>query len=134
MGQIGTALALREVIGKAAKTGIVAGAIRGSNHCGTMVYFARMALPHDTIGIATTNALPTMAPWGGAERILGINPIAMSVPAGKMDPIVYAAAFSGSSLSFFLSGAPTKSPDDTVIPKNRERTPFGVIRNIDQNR
>ena len=56
MGQIGTALAMREVIGKAAKTGIVAGAIRGSNHCGTMVYFARMALPHDTIGIATTNA------------------------------------------------------------------------------
>ena len=74
MGQIGTALAMREVIGKAAKTGIVAGAIRGSNHCGTVVYFARMALPHDTIGIATTNALPTMAPWGGAERILGINP------------------------------------------------------------
>ena len=57
MGQIGTALAMREVIGKAAKTGIAAGAIRGSNHCGTMAYFARMALPHDMIGIATTNAL-----------------------------------------------------------------------------
>ena len=62
-----------------------------------MAYFARMALPHDMIGIATTNALPTMAPWGGAERILGINPIAFSVPAGKMAPIVYDAAFSGSS-------------------------------------
>lgn len=97
MGQIGAALAMREVIGKAAQTGIAAGAIRGSNHCGAMAYFARMALPHDMIGIATTNALPTMAPWGGAERILGINPIAISVPAGKMIPIVYDAAFSGSS-------------------------------------
>ena len=97
MGQIGTALAMREVIGKAAKTGIAAGAIRGSNHCGAMAYFARMALPHDAIGIATTNALPTMASWGGAERILGINPLAFSVPAGKMAPIVYDAAFSGSS-------------------------------------
>ena len=97
MGQIGTALAMREVIGKAAKTGSAAGAIRGSNHCGAMAYFARMALPHDMIGIATTNALPTMAPWGGAERILGINPIAFSVLAGKMTPIVYDAAFSGSS-------------------------------------
>ena len=97
MGQIGAALAMQKVIGKAAQTGIAAGAIRGSNHCGAMAYFARMALPHDMIGIATTNALPTMAPWGGAERLLGINPIAISVPAGKMTPIVYDAAFSGSS-------------------------------------
>ena len=97
MGQIGAALAMREVIDKAAKTGIAAGAIRGSNHCGAMAYFARMALPHDMIGIATTNAIPTMAPWGGAERLLGINPIAISIPAGEMSPIVYDAAFSGSS-------------------------------------
>lgn len=97
MGQIGTALAMRQVIGKAAQTGIAAGAIRGSNHCGAMAYFTRMALPHDMIGIATTNAIPTMAPWGGAERILGINPLAISVPAGEMSPIVYDAAFSGSS-------------------------------------
>ncbi len=97
MGQLGAALAMRKVIDKAAKTGIAAGAIRGSNHCGAMAYFARMALPHDMLGIATTNALPTMAPWGGAERLLGINPIAISVPAGEMSPIVYDAAFSGSS-------------------------------------
>ena len=97
MGQIGTALAMRKVIGKAAQTGIAAGAIRGSNHCGAMAYFTRMALPHDMIGIATTNAIPTMAPWGGTERILGINPLAISVPAGEMSPIAYDAAFSGSS-------------------------------------
>ena len=97
MGQIGTALAMRKVIGKASQTGIAAGAIRGSNHCGAMAYFTRMALPHDMIGIATTNAIPTMAPWGGTERILGINPLAISVPAGEMSPIAYDAAFSGSS-------------------------------------
>ena len=97
MGQIGTALAMQKVIGKASQTGIAAGAIRGSNHCGAMAYFTRMALPHDMIGIATTNAIPTMAPWGGAERLLGINPLAISIPAGQMTPIAYDAAFSGSS-------------------------------------
>ena len=97
MGQIGTALAMQKVINKASQTGIAAGAIRGSNHCGAMAYFTRMVLPHDMIGIATTNAIPMMAPWGGAERILGINPLAISVPAGEMSPIVYDAAFSGSS-------------------------------------
>ena len=55
--------------------------VRGSNHCGAMAYHAIQALEHDMIGIATTNALPTMAPWGGAERILGINPLAVAIPA-----------------------------------------------------
>lgn len=97
MGQIGTTVAMRAVIRKASASGIAAGAIRGSNHCGALAYFARMALPHGMIGIVTTNALPTMAPQGGAERILGINPVAFSIPAGEMPPIVYDAAFSGSS-------------------------------------
>jgi ureidoglycolate dehydrogenase (NAD+) len=49
------------------------------------------------IGIVTTNALPTMAPWGGAERLLGINPLGIGIPAGEEWPIVYDAAFSASA-------------------------------------
>ena len=49
------------------------------------------------IGLATTNALPTMAPWGGAERSSGINPLGVAIPAGEERPIVYDAAFSGSA-------------------------------------
>jgi LDH2 family malate/lactate/ureidoglycolate dehydrogenase len=49
------------------------------------------------IGLATTNALPTMAPWGGAERLLGINPLAVAVPAAAERPIVYDAAFSATA-------------------------------------
>ena len=97
MGQIGTRFAMQKVIERATTTGIAAAAIRGSNHCGALAYFAVQALKNDMIGIATTNALPTMAPWGGAERILGINPIAIAIPAGDEFPIVYDAAFSGSS-------------------------------------
>lgn len=97
MGQIGATFAMREVIGRAQTFGLAAAGIRGSNHCGAMAYFARMALEHDMIGIATTNALPTMAPWGGAERILGINPLAVAIPTAKATPIVYDAAFSGSA-------------------------------------
>ncbi len=97
MGQIGAHFAMQKVIERAATTGIAAAAIRGSNHCGALAYFARMALDQDMIGMATTNALPTMAPWGGAERILGINPVAFAIPAGAELPIVYDAAFSGSA-------------------------------------
>jgi LDH2 family malate/lactate/ureidoglycolate dehydrogenase len=97
MGQIGATFAMREVLQRAYTFGLAAAGIRGSNHCGAMAYFARMALAHDMIGIATTNALPTMAPWGGAERILGINPLAVAIPTAQEPPIVYDAAFSGSS-------------------------------------
>ena len=96
-GQIGAHFAMEKVIERAATTGIAAAAIRGSNHCGALAYFAVQALKHDMIGLATTNALPTMAPWGGTERILGINPLAVAIPVGDKFPIVYDAAFSGSS-------------------------------------
>jgi len=97
MGQIGMHFAMERAIERAETTGVAASAVRGSNHCGAMAYFAARALDYDMIGIATTNALPTMAPWGGAERILGINPIAFAVPAGEEFPIVYDASFAGSS-------------------------------------
>lgn len=97
MGQIGAHFAMGRVIERAKTHGIAAAGIRGSNHCGAMAYFAAQALEHDMIGVATTNALPTMAPWGGAERILGINPLSVAIPAENEEPILYDAAFSGSS-------------------------------------
>ena len=97
MGQIGAAFAMGLAIARARETGIAAVAVRGSNHCGAMAYYAMQALPADMIGLATTNALPTMAPWGGAERLLGINPLAVAVPAAAERPIVYDAAFSATA-------------------------------------
>jgi len=97
MGQIGYHFAMQQAIEKAREHGMGAVAVRGSNHCGAMAYFAMQALKEDMIGWATTNALPTMAPWGGTERIVGINPLGVAIPAGKQFPIVFDAAFSGSS-------------------------------------
>ena len=97
MGQVGAHFAMQCAIDRASSTGIAAVAVGGSNHCGALAYFTLRAVPHDMIGIATTNALPTMAPWGGAERVLGINPLSVAIPAGEEHPIVYDAAFSASA-------------------------------------
>ncbi len=97
MGQIGTTFAMDRAIERAATTGIAAVAVRGSNHCGALAPYALQATRRDMIGWATTNALPTMAPWGGADRLLGINPLGVGIPAGEELPIVYDAAFSGSA-------------------------------------
>ncbi|HEX5415020.1 MAG TPA: Ldh family oxidoreductase, partial [Chloroflexota bacterium] len=97
MGQIGAAFAMQTAIARANITSVAAVALRGSNHCGALAYYARQALPAELIGLATTNALPTMAPWGGTDRILGINPLAVAIPAGQEIPPVIDFAFSHSA-------------------------------------
>ena len=83
MGQVGATFAMQRAIEAARATGVAAAALRGSNHCGAMDRYARMALDHDMIGVAMTNALPTMAPWGGRDKIVGINPLSIAIPAGQ---------------------------------------------------
>jgi len=97
MGQIGMRFAMARAIERTATTGVAAVAVRGSNHCGALAPYVLQAVAADTIGVVTTNALPTMAPWGGAERLLGINPLGVGIPAGVELPIVYDAAFSASA-------------------------------------
>ncbi len=93
MGQIVADFAMRAAIRRSARCGIALAAARNSNHCGAMDRWARLALEHDMIGIAATNALPTMAPWGGSDKIVGINPLAVAFPAGEEEPIVLDLAF-----------------------------------------
>ncbi|MFB1004669.1 MAG: Ldh family oxidoreductase, partial [Bacteroidia bacterium] len=47
-----------------------------------------MALPHDMIGMAMTNATPFIPPTHSKEAMLGTNPIAYAFPAGVENPLV----------------------------------------------
>ena len=58
-------------------------AVRNSNHFGIAAQHAMMALDHDMIGMAMTNASPLVAPTFSVERLLGTNPICVAIPAGK---------------------------------------------------
>jgi LDH2 family malate/lactate/ureidoglycolate dehydrogenase len=93
MGQIGMAFAMEQAIARAGETRMAVAAVRGSNHCGALDFFAMLALQHDMIGLCTTNALPTMAPWGGREKIVGINPLGIAIPGGEEGPFVLDFAF-----------------------------------------
>jgi LDH2 family malate/lactate/ureidoglycolate dehydrogenase len=97
MGQVAATFAMGQAIERARRANVAVAAVRGSNHCGALGYYAALALPEEMIGLATTNALPTMAPWRGKDKIVGINPLAVAIPAAAEPPIVLDCAFSHSS-------------------------------------
>ncbi|MHB8908899.1 MAG: Ldh family oxidoreductase [Syntrophales bacterium] len=88
IGQVVSYRAMEIAIRKAGEAGVSYVAVRRSNHFGTAAYYAMMALKHDMIGLAFTNASPRLAPTGGVEKLLGNNPWCVAVPAGKRPPVV----------------------------------------------
>ena len=62
--------------------------VQNSNHFGIAAHHAMMALEHDMIGIAMTNASPLVAPTFSIDRMLGTNPICVVAPAGNEPPFV----------------------------------------------
>ncbi|MFN5921428.1 MAG: Ldh family oxidoreductase [Bacteroidota bacterium] len=88
LGLVSAPHAMHIAIQKAKQVGTGWVAIRNSNHFGIAAYHAMMALPHDMIGIALTNASPLVAPTHSKQRMLGTNPICYAIPAGKHNPVV----------------------------------------------
>ena len=110
MGQVAVTFAMRAAIERARTTNVAAVAVGGSNHCGAMAQYVRMAIAEKMIGIATTNALPIMAPWGGLDSIVGINPLAIGIPTAEEPPFVidtsFAAAANGKIRVYQQKGLP----------------------------
>jgi L-2-hydroxycarboxylate dehydrogenase (NAD+) len=88
LGLVVAPQAMDIAIAKAKQVGTGWVSVKNSNHFGIAGYHAMMALEHDMIGIAMTNASPLVAPTFSIERMLGTNPIAVAVPAGTQPPFV----------------------------------------------
>ncbi len=88
LGLVVAPFAMQVAIDKAKNVGTGWVSVRNSNHFGIAGYHAMMALPHDMIGIAMTNASALVAPTFSIERMLGTNPIAVAIPAGTQPAFV----------------------------------------------
>ncbi|WP_153796338.1 Ldh family oxidoreductase [Foetidibacter luteolus] len=88
LGLVVAPFAMQVAIEKAGKVGTGWVSVRNSNHFGIAGYHAMMALQHDMIGMAMTNASALVAPTFSIERMLGTNPIAVAIPAGVQPPFV----------------------------------------------
>lgn len=84
---------------------------RRSNHAGAAGVYATIPLAHGMVGIyAAVSSANHMAPWGGAEPLMGTNPIAVAIPAGKEAPVVLDIATSVASFGAIRTYAIADKP------------------------
>ncbi|MDF2724807.1 MAG: lactate dehydrogenase, partial [Paenibacillus sp.] len=69
-----------------------------SNHFGIAAHYALKASRSNMIGIVMSNTAPLMPPTGGAEKVLGNNPLAIASPSQDPFPILLDMALSNVAL------------------------------------
>jgi LDH2 family malate/lactate/ureidoglycolate dehydrogenase len=122
MGQWVAIRAMQVAIYKAQPGNCAFVSVRNSNHFGAASYYARMAVPHDMIGISfTIGGINHMTPWGGAQAMLGNNPFSIALPAGHERPVVLDMACSNAARGKIIVAAKDRTP----IPDNWATGPNG---------
>ena len=81
MGVVAGAVAIDRAMSAAAAAGIAIAAVRRSNHYGAAAYLLKRATAAGYIAFTASNGSAAMAVYGGADPIIGTNPIAAAFPA-----------------------------------------------------
>lgn len=83
IGMVAGAAAIELGIEKARQYGIGMVVLRNTNNVGSLAYYTQLAAEQGMIAIMSCNAAPAMAPWGGAEQLMGTNPMAIAIPCDE---------------------------------------------------
>ena len=130
LGLVAAPYAMQIAIEKAKIAGTGWVAVKGSNHFGIAGEHAMMALKDNMIGIAMTNASPLVAPTWSTERLLGTNPMAFAIPAGKEPAFVadFATTTAANGKLEILQRTGKSAPDGWIQTKegNATNDPFSL--------
>lgn len=94
LGPVVGSRAMETAINLARSSGVGFVGVRHSNHFGAAAFYVEKAIRRGYIGCAVSNAPPNMAAFGGRERFLGTNPLAIGIPAGEERPLIFDASSS----------------------------------------
>jgi LDH2 family malate/lactate/ureidoglycolate dehydrogenase len=97
-GQLTGDQAMRLAVERSRQYGAGVTVVRHAFHFGGAYRYALAAARAGCIGIAATNTRPLMPAPGGAEAVVGNNPLAIAAPSGGADPIVLDMALSEAAL------------------------------------
>lgn len=135
LGAVSVNKAFDMLLPMARENGVAVALGKNSTNIGCGSYYGWRAAKNDVICILCCNTYLAMAPFGGAEKLLGTNPIVAGVPAGENFPIVMDISTSGVAFGKIqayarenkplpngwandIDGKPTNDPHDayTVLP------------------
>lgn len=98
LGHLAAEQAMTLAVEKASKLGIGAVAVRRGFHFGAAGRYVAQAARAGMIGIAMANTRPLMPAPGGAEAVVGNNPLAIGIPTADEPMIVVDVAMSEGAL------------------------------------
>lgn len=98
LGQLTSRQAVALLTDRAPKHGLAAVAVRNGFHFGTAGRWALDLAAHGLIGIVMSNTRPLMPAPGGAQRVVGNNPMAIAMPTAEGPPVVLDMAMSATAM------------------------------------
>lgn len=88
VGMSAAMLVMEKCIEKAKQSGVCFATVHNGCHFGFGGYFPMKAAEQGMIGFCVANTPALVAPFGGADPVLGTNPISVAVPAGRYPAFV----------------------------------------------
>lgn len=107
MGHSALIAATNHAIELAEETGLGFVSVKNGSHCGALSYFMEQATAKGLIGMSMTQTDTCVAPYGGAERFLGTNPIAFGFPVENSHPMIVDMATSATAFGKLLHAKET---------------------------
>jgi LDH2 family malate/lactate/ureidoglycolate dehydrogenase len=98
LGQLTARQAVGLAVKRAREIGLAAVAVRNGFHFGTAGRYARMMAEQNCVGIVLSNTRPLMPAPGGAEALVGNNPIAVALPSAGAFPVEADMALSATAM------------------------------------
>ncbi|HTN64386.1 MAG TPA: Ldh family oxidoreductase [Devosia sp.] len=120
IGHLSAIRAAETAIELAESTGLAWVGVRRSNHSGATAIYAEHIARRGFVGIfASVAAANHMAPWGGAEPLLGTNPLAIAIPSAGPAPFVldFATSVAAFGAVKALAMAGRDLPDGWVLDR-----------------
>jgi LDH2 family malate/lactate/ureidoglycolate dehydrogenase len=110
LGQLTSRQAVKLAVARAREIGLAAVAVRNGFHFGTAGRYARMMAEQNCVGIVLTNTRPLMPAPGGAEALVGNNPIAIALPSAGEFPVEADMALSATAMGKIRLAAAAGQP------------------------
>jgi LDH2 family malate/lactate/ureidoglycolate dehydrogenase len=98
LGQLTARQAVGLAVARAHEIGIAAVSVRNGFHFGTAGRYARMMAGENCVGIVLSNTRPLMPAPGGAQALVGNNPVAIGLPSAGDFPVEADMALSATAM------------------------------------